>query len=296
MNPLEDLVTKDQTTLIEKKGFISKANAHKPEKYIEITQEKRNDFSSQIMSDEVEELKQQLKSALKEIEDLRLENREMKKEMQRLSSSAEENAFLLKTAQFTDRLLREMRERDAKVHVGRTHATLENYGLERDFSHSGNPELSQTVLHKSMQRKEGFLNRSARRKASLPLKLIGAKLKEITRSVENVAMDPDSGGETLSQTTAPGFIDYEHTYPNLSDQFEVEEQLIIPAHSSEALLLKAQLLSTKYRGKFHSGVTPLWKNSGAKCFMVLRTLKTKYLRGMKLGKRKKFQIANHARS
>ena len=295
MNPLKDLVTKDQTTLIEKSGFISKANAHRPEKYIEITQEKQNDFSSQNMSDEVEELKQQLKSALKEIEDLRLENKEMRKEMQRLSSSAEENAFLLKTTQFTDRLLREMREREARVHVSRAHATLENYGLERDFGHSGNPEFRKTGLHKSMQRKEDLLNRSARRKASLPLKLIGAKLKEITRSVENMAMDPDLSGERLSKAAAPDFVDYEHTYPNLNDYFEVKEQLIIPAHSSESFAAQSTSLEHEIPREISLGSYTSVENLEGEMFNGATNTQNQVTERDDAWKEKQlFQFANHA--
>lgn len=241
----EDFITKDLATPVEKRSWSLKVNVPGADKDIRKSQEKQNDFSSQNMSEEVEDLKQKLTRALKEIEELRLENKEMKNEITKLSSTAEENVFLVKTAQFTDRLLREMREREAKVQLARTRSYVENYGLDTDFSYSGNVEESdQITTHRNVRRSEDFLNRSARNKGFLPLKTIGEKLKEITRSVENMAaMDPDLGG-TLSATTKRDFLDYGMKLsPNLNNQFEEEEQLIIPSHSSERVAAE----STSFR-------------------------------------------------
>ena len=241
---LKDFIIKDLATPVEKRSLRFKANAPGPDKDIRNWQEKQNDFTSQNMTEEVEDLKQNLTTALKEIEELRLDNREMKKEIMRLSNSAEENAFLVKTAQFTDRLLRQMREREAKVHATRIRSSAENHGLETDFSYSVNVEQSdQMMIDRNVRRREDLLNRSVRSKVSLPLKTIGEKLKEITRSVENMAMDPDLGG-TLSATSERDFLDYDmQLYPNLNDRFEEGEQLIIPSHSSERVAAQ----STSFR-------------------------------------------------
>ena len=237
---LEGFAAKYQATLSERNRPSTRFDDDGPKKDIKISQEKQNNFSSQNMGEEVKDLKKQLKSALKEIEELRQENKEMKKEMRKLSTSAEENAFLVKTTQFTDRLLREMKEREAKIHAPRPSSTnLESYRLDRDFSYSGNTELSPMIWQtRARRRSDECLSRSSRGKTTLPsLKSIGAKLKEITRSVENMAMDPELGGETLLEPPASDFLDYAQSmlYPSLNDHFQKVEQLILPGHSSERL-------------------------------------------------------------
>ena len=241
----EDFITNNMATPVEKRSSSLKANVPGADKDIRKSGEKQNDFSSQNMSEEVEDLKQKLTRAMKEIEELRLENKEMKNEITKLSNTAEENAFLVKTAQFTDRLLREMRERETKVQLARTRSSVVNYGLDTDFSYPGSVEgLDQMTTHRNVRRNEDFLNRSSWNKGSLPLKTIGEKLKEITRSVENMAaMDPDLGG-TLSATSERDFLDYDmQLSPNLNNRFEEEEQLIIPSHSSERVAAE----STSFR-------------------------------------------------
>ena len=241
----EDFIAKDLTTHVEERSRTLKANVPGADKDIRKSQEKQTDLSAQNMSEEVEDLKQKLTRALKEIEELRLENKEMKNEITKLSNTAEENAFLVKTTQFTDRLLREMRERESRVQLARTRSSVVNYGLDADFSYSGNVEESdQMTTHRDVRRSEDFLNRSARSKGSLPLKTIGEKLKEITRSVENMAaMDPDLGG-TLPATSECDFLDdNKQLSPNLNNRFEEEEQLIIPSHSSERVAAE----STSFR-------------------------------------------------
>ena len=171
------------------------------------------------MSQEVEDLKQQLKSAMQKIEELRLENKEMKKEIENLSSSTAEKAFLLKTTKYTDRLLRDMKEREAKVHVPQLRSSAsDKIGLEREYGHTGLPAQSQVGLTGDI-----------RRKTSIPLKIIGEKLKEITRSVENMAMDPESCEETSTDVCKSYFVDLKSPYRNYP--FEMEEPLIRPSES-----------------------------------------------------------------
>lgn len=289
---LEDFVTKYEATPIEKRCLSSEACDDGQEKDIRISQGKQNNFFSQNVSEEVEDLKQQLKSALKEIEELRLENKEMKKEMRKLSTSAEENAFLVKTTQFTDRLLREMREREAKVHRTHSHSHLENYGLERDF-----PEFSQMMQHRSVRRSEDFLSRPARRGTSLPLKVIGAKLKEITRSVENMAMDPELSGQTLSETSAPDFLDFEQSssHPNRSDHFEMEEQLIVPAHSSERLAQTAVPFAHDTMREFSQGGHTSVEKLGEERFHDPSNTQPQLTEGDCGCKEKTFQLCNQAK-
>lgn len=195
--------------------------------------------ASQNVCEDMKELKEELKSALKEIEELRQENKEMKKEMRKLSTSAEENEFFVKTTQFTERLLREMREREAKVHAQRAHLTCETYSLDGDLSYSRNPEVSSMRWLSSAQRRsDECLHRLTQSKSSLSsLKVLGAKLKEITRSVENMAMDSELQSETLRQPSrAP---DLSYCSPSspysilLNDNLKVTEQSITPARSSE---------------------------------------------------------------
>ena len=199
-----------------------------------------NGSASQNVCEDMKELKEELKSALKEIEELRQENKEMKKEMRKLSTSAEENEFFVKTTQFTERLLREMREREAKVHAQRAHLTCETYRLDGDLSYSRNPEVSSMRWLSSAQRRsDECLHRLTQSKSSLSsLKVLGAKLKEITRSVENMAMDPElQPRETLRQSSrAPDLSYYSPSSPYsilLNDHLQITEQSITPARSSE---------------------------------------------------------------
>ena len=117
----------------------------------------------------------------------------------------------------------------------RTRLTSVNYGLDNDFSYSENLETDQVTSHRIARENEDFLTRSSKRRVSLPLKLIGAKLKEITRSVENMAMDPVLGGETLSETSELDFVNYRQTPPTLHDQFKVKEQSIVPSQSCQRI-------------------------------------------------------------
>ena len=198
-----------------------------------------NSSASQNVCEDMKELKEELKSALKEIEELRQENKEMKKEIRKLSTSAEENEFFVKTTQFTERLLREMREREAKVHAQRAHLTCETYRLDGDLSYSRNPEVSSMRWLSSAQRRsDECLDRLTQSKSSLSsLKVLGAKLKEITRSFENMAMDPELQRETLRQPSrAPDLSYYSPSSPYsipLNDHLIITEQSITPARSSE---------------------------------------------------------------
>ena len=197
-----------------------------------------NSSASQNVCEDVKGLKEELKSALKEIEELRQENKEMKKELRKLSTSAEENEFFVKTTQFTERLLREMREREAKVHAQRAHLTCQTYRLDGDLSYSRNPEVSSMRWLSSAQRRsDECLHRLTQSKSSLSsLKVLGAKLKEITRSVENMAMDPELQRETLRQPSrAPDLSYYSPSTPYsipLNDHLRIMEQSITPARSS----------------------------------------------------------------
>lgn len=229
---LEDFMQREQaaeTILNENYKTSSLKNTEsKAEKGVKKSIERQNDYFPQTMSEEVFNLKQQLKNALKEIDELRLENKQMKKEIQNLSSTSAEEEFLLKTTRFTDRILREMREREARVYVPRSLSTLEKYGLEREHSYPGLTELSQMRVTRDM-------NRSEAKKTSLPLKIIGAKLKELTRSVENMATDPGLCEESLPDLCAPDGVRCKQRFPSLNDHFELEESLLMPTVSSDTL-------------------------------------------------------------
>ncbi|KAL9981690.1 hypothetical protein ACROYT_G010431 [Oculina patagonica] len=217
---------KENCKTLEEGRLSSKNKENDATKGVRKSSEHQKEFLPQTMSVEVWDLKQQLKNALKEIEELRAENKEMKKEIRNLSSSAAEEEFLLKTTKFTDRLLREMKERESRVHVPRGLSVSEKYGLEREYSCPGITELSQLRATRDM-------NRSAARKTSLPLKIIGAKLKELTRSVENMATDPELCEETFSDVCAPGLVGYKLRHPSLNDHIDLEELLVMPKVSSE---------------------------------------------------------------
>ena len=235
----------DEGTL---EGFYSpqqtmpKGNIHPINKDVDSSHKglwNQNNSSSQNVCQDVKELKGELKSALKEIEELRQENKDMKKEIRKLSTSTEENEFFVKTTQFTERLLREMREREAKVHAQRAHLTCETYRLDGDLSYSRNPEVSSMRWLSSAQRRsDECLHRLTPSKSSLSsLKVLGAKLKEITRSVENMAMDPELERETLRQPSrAPDLSYYSPSTPYsipLNDHLRITEQSKTPARSSE---------------------------------------------------------------
>ena len=216
--------------------------------------EQHNEFMSQTVSEEVEDLKQQLKNAMQKIEELRLENKEMKKEIHNLSSSTAEEAFLVKTTKFTDRLLREMKEREAKVQVPQRQSVTENYGLEREYSYPGLTELSQMGVAGDV-----------RRKTSMPLRIIGAKLKEITRSVENMAMDPDLCEETFTNVCPPDFVDYKSRY--LNDHFELEDSLINPSESSKTLSAQSAPFKHDNPGEIQRGCYTSVEKLGEESFL-----------------------------
>ena len=231
---LEGFYSQQQTT--------PKGNIHPVNKDVDSSHKglwNPNSSASQNVCEDMKELKEELKSALKEIEELRQENKEMKKEMRKLSTSAEENEFFVKTTQFTERLLREMREREAKVHAQRAHLTCETYRLDGDLSYSRNPEVSSMRWLSSAQRRsDECLHRLTHSKSSLSsLKVLGAKLKEITRSVENLAMDPELQSETLRQPSrAPDLSYYSPSTPYsnpLNDHLRITERSITPARSSQ---------------------------------------------------------------
>ncbi|KAJ7387295.1 hypothetical protein OS493_004275 [Desmophyllum pertusum] len=275
---LEGFITREQVvtrtvltnnyTNLEERCLSSNTMTDGGENDARKSSEQQNNFMSQVMSEEVEDLKQQLKNAVKEIGELRLENKEMKKEIQNLSSSTAEQAFLVKTTKFTDRLLREMKERETKVHVSRRHSAYEKYGLDRECGYQGITEQGQ------MRTTGEVMNRSARRKVSMPLKLIGAKLKEITRSVENMAIDTDLPEETFSDECAPDFVDYEHLLSTFNDHFELEESLTMETESSKTLAAQSAPFKHENRGKYQEVlVIRPWKNSARPIvFLLLQNL------------------------
>lgn len=281
----------DEGTL---EGFYSqqqtmpKGNIHPVNKEVDSSHKglwNPNSSASQNVCEDMKELKEELKSALKEIEELRQENKEMKKEMRKLSTSAEENEFFVKTTQFTERLLREMREREAKVHAQRAHLTCETYRLDGDLSYSSNPEVSSSAQRRS----DECLHRLTQSKSSLSsLKVLGAKLKEITRSVENMAMDPELQRETLPQPSrAPDLSCYSPSTPysiQLNDHLRITEQSITPARSSEvdkemsrenSTMVRTALEKLGQEGNLVPSNTPLTEKDSVR-------------------RDKKFQITDHA--
>lgn len=277
---LEDFIKREEAArsalnkndkALEERCLSSKtaSTANEAEKVVRKSSAQQNDFLSQTMSEEFWDLKQQLKNALKEIEELRLENKEMKREIRNLSSSAAEEEFLLKTTKFTDRLLKEMKKREARMYVPRGLSALEKYGLERDYSNPGSTDLSQ-------MRSTGDTNRSVGRKTSLPLKIIGAKLKELTRSVENMATDPELCEETFSEACVPDFLGYKQRYPSLNDQFELEESLIIPAPFSETIAQSVPFKQEKPREIQKSGGYTSVEKLGEKSFLASSKIQPKF--------------------
>ena len=250
-NPtLEDRCLSSQTI-----GEVNQA-----EKGVRQSSEEQNDLPSHSLSEEFWDLKQQLKNALKKIEELRLENKEMKREIRNLSSSALEQEFLLKTTKFTDRLLKEIKERDAKMYVpGVSHT--EKYELERDYSKSKSTDLGQ-------MRSTGGENRFVGRNRSLPLKIIGAKLKELTESVDNMATDPELCQENFSDLYVSDVMGYKQRFLNLNDQFKLEELLIIPAPWSEEISESAPFKQENPREQQQGGGNTSVEKLGEKSFLA----------------------------
>ena len=282
------VVTNNYTTL-DDRSLSFETMADGGEKDVRKSSEhQQSDLMSQAMSEEVEDLKQQLKNAVKEIGELRLENKEMKKEIQNLSSSTAEQAFLVKTTKFTDRLLREMKEREAKVHVSRRHSAYEKYGLDREYGYQGITELGQ------MRTTGEVLNRSARRKTSMPLKLIGAKLKEITRSVENMAIDTDLRGETFTDECAVDFVDYEHLLSTFNDHFELVESLTMAEESSKTLAAQSAPFKHEKPGEISrgAGYTSMEKFGGAESFLAPTKSQQQFTEKDCALKENGFQLAN----
>lgn len=269
---LEDLITREEAAksilntnckALEDRCFSFKTTGtvNEEENGDRQSSELQNDFLPHTMSEEFWDLKQQLKNALKEMEELRLENKEMKKEIRNLSSSATEEEFLLKTTKFTDRLLKEMKDRDARMYVPRGVSYLEKYGLDRDYSNPGSTDLSH-------MRSTEDRNRSVGKKTSLPLKIIGAKLKELTRSVENMATDPELCQENFSDVCMPDFMGYKQRYPGLNDDFEVEESLIMPVPCSETISQSTAFPQENPREKLQRGGYTSLEKLGEKSFLA----------------------------
>lgn len=268
---LEDLITNEEATEsvlnknykpLEDRYLSSKTigEVYLAKKGVRQSSEEQNDLPSHSLSDEFWDLKQQLKNALKKIEELRLENKEMKREIRNLSSSTLEEEFLLKTTKFTDRLLKEMKKRDAKMYVpGVSHT--EKCELERDYSKSKYTDLGQ-------MRSTGGENRSVGRNTSLPLKIIGAKLKELTESVESMATDPELCQENFSDLYVSDVMGYKQRFSHLNDQFKLEESLIIPASCSEAISQSAPFKQENPREQLQGGGHTSVEKLGEKSFLA----------------------------
>ena len=282
---LENLITREEVVesvlhtnykALEERCFSFKTTGavNEAEKGDRKRSELQNDFLPLTMSEEFWDLKRQLKNALKEIEELRSENKEMKRKIQNLSFSGTEEEFLLKTTKFTDRLLKEMKEREAKMYVPTGVSYLEKYGLDRDYSNPGSTDLSQ-------MRSAGDMNRSVGKKTSLPVKIIGAKLKELKKSVENMATDPELCQEDFSNVCVPDFRTYKHRHSSLNGQFGLEESLIMTSPCSETISQSTALPQFNPSEKF-----------GEKCFLASSKIQPQLLEEACAWKENNFQLTD----
>ena len=292
---LEDFITREEAAesvlktnykSLEKRCLNSKTTgkANEVENGDRQRRELQNDFIPQTMSKEFWDLKEQLKNALKEIEELRLENKELKREIRKLSSSAVEEEFLLKTTKFTDRLLKEIKEREAKMHVPRGVSYLEKYGLDGDYSNRAPMDLSQ-------MRSAGEMNQSVGKKTSLPSIIIGAKLKELTKSVENIATDPELCQENFSEVCVPDFISYKQLYPSLDGQFGPDDSLMMPVPCSETISQSTAFSQVNPREKgYKVGVIRPWKYSEEKVSLLRQIFRRNSQRKLAHGKKTNFNL------
>ena len=291
---LEDFITREEAAeselntnykALEERclNFKTAATANEAEKGDRQRSELQNDFLPHTMSEEFWDLKQQLKNALKENEELRLENKEMKKEIQNLSSSTSEKEFLQKTTKFTERLLKEMKEREAKMYVARGVSYLEKYGLDRDYRNPGSTDLSQ-------MRSAGDMNQSVGKKTSLPLKIIGAKLKELRKSVENMATDPELCQENFSEGCVPDFMGYKQRHPILSGQFGLEESLIMPVPCCETVSQSTAFPQGNLRENLPGGGYTSVENLGEKSFLASSKIQPQFSEEACAWKENKFQL------
>ena len=294
-NSLEDFITREKAAesalntnykALEEKCsyFKTTGTANEAEKSDRQRSELQNDLLPHTMSEEFWDLKQQLKNALKEIEELRLENKEMKKVIQNLSSSAAEKEFLQKTTKFTERLLKEMKEREAKMHVARTASYLEKYGLDWGYRNPGSTDLNQ-------MRSAGDMNQSVGKKTSLPLKIIGAKLKELTKSVENMATDPELCQENFSEVCVPDFMGYEQRHPILNGQFELEESQIMPVPCCETISQSTAFPQGNLRENLPGGGYTSVENLGEKSFLASSNIQPQFSEEACAWKANKFQLS-----
>ena len=291
---LEDFITREEAAesvlktnykSLEKRCLNSKTTgkANEVENGDRQRRELQNDFIPQTMSKEFWDLKEQLKNALKEIEELRLENKELKREIRKLSSSAVEEEFLLKTTKFTDRLLKEIKEREAKMHVPRGVSYLEKYGLDGDYSNRASMDLNQ-------MRSAGEMNQSVGKKTSLPSKIICAKLKELTKSVENIATDPELCQENFSEVCVPDFISYKQLYPCLDGQFGPHDSLMIPVPCSETISQSTAFSQVNPREKLQSGGYTSVEILGGKSFLASSNIQAQFSEEACAWKENKFQL------
>ena len=148
---------------------------------------------------QVQQLKEQLMKAMAEIKELRLDNYEMKRELRKISTSGG-SELLMKTTKFTDQLLREMKQRETAVYPNVTHHTIGEYsaGLEPqrfaceryEIQSSGTTadQYSHWSARPEISRAAQGLEQSP--KPSLPLRLLGSRLQEMTDTLDDMTNRP----------------------------------------------------------------------------------------------------------
>ena len=154
-----------------------------------------------------------------------------------------------------------MKERDAKMYVPQGVTHTQKYELQRDYRTSKSTDLGQ-------MRSTGGENQSIGRNTSLPLKIIGAKLKELTESVESMATDPELCQENFTDLYVSDVMGYKQRFPNLNDQFKLEELLIIPAPCSEEISQSAPFKQENPREQQQGGGNTSVEKLGEKSFLA----------------------------
>lgn len=100
------------------------------------------------------------------------------------------------------------------------------------------------------------------------MKIIGAKLKELTESVESMATDPELCQENFTDLYVSDVMGYKQRFPNLNDQFKLEELLIIPAPCSEEISQSAPFKQENPREQQQGGGNTSVEKLGEKSFLA----------------------------
>jgi len=141
-------------------------------------------------------------------------------------------------------------------------------------------------------RSAGDMNRSAGEETSLPVKIVGAKLKELKKSVENMATDRELRQEDFQNLSVPDFMTCKQRYSGLNGQFGPEESLIMPVPCSETTSQSTAFPQLNPNEKLQGGGYTSVEKLGEKCFLASSKIQPQLTEEACAWKENKFQLTD----